>query len=90
MKRGGAGYVQPDSGSFPRLSDMNRFILECGAIPTLTWLNGESEGEQAVEELFAGRRRLAEFLPPECVTRGGVRKHAGGLEFEGLAEIALQ
>ena len=52
MKRGGAGYVQPDKGSFPLMAEMNRFVLESGAIPTLTWLDGTSEGEKAIEELF--------------------------------------
>ncbi|MFO1477313.1 MAG: hypothetical protein U1F98_11740 [Verrucomicrobiota bacterium] len=52
MKSGGAGYVKPDQGSFPRLADMNRFVLEAGAIPTLTWLDGTSEGEQQIEEWF--------------------------------------
>ena len=51
MKRGGVGYVQPDTGSFPKMSDMNRFSLLCGAIPTLAWLDGCSSGEQAIEEL---------------------------------------
>jgi len=53
MKKGGAGYVQPDKGSFPLMSDMNRFVLESGAIPTLGWLDGFSEGEQCIEELIA-------------------------------------
>ena len=52
MKKGGAGYVQPDKGSFPLMADMNRFILQSGAIPTLTWLDGTSEGEKCLEELF--------------------------------------
>jgi len=52
MKKGGAGYVQPGQGSFPLMADMNRFVLEAGAIPTLTWLDGTSEGEQRLEELF--------------------------------------
>ena len=52
MKQGGAGYVQPGQGSFPLMADMNRFVLEAGAIPTLTWLDGTSEGEQRLEELF--------------------------------------
>jgi hypothetical protein len=52
MKQGGIGYVQPGRGSFPLMADMNRFILESGAIPTLTWLDGTSEGEQSIEELF--------------------------------------
>jgi len=32
--------------------EMNRFVLEAGAIPTLAWLDGTSEGEASVEELF--------------------------------------
>lgn len=52
LKRGGVGYVAPDSGSFPRMDDMNRAVLECGAIPTLAWLDGTSEGERDVERLF--------------------------------------
>ena len=52
MKKGGPGHVPPGKDSFPLMADMNRFILECGAIPTLTWLDGTSEGEKAVEELI--------------------------------------
>lgn len=52
MKKGGIGYVQPDSGSFPELADMNSFVIEAGGIPTHTWLNGMSEGEQEVERLL--------------------------------------
>ena len=53
MKQGGVGYVQPGEGSFPLLADMNRFVLESGAIPTLAWLDGASDGEKCMEELFA-------------------------------------
>jgi len=52
MKRGGVGYMQPDKGSFPTIADMNRFILAAGAIPTVTWLDGTSDGEKAIEELL--------------------------------------
>ncbi|MFZ0828543.1 MAG: hypothetical protein WAO02_14080 [Verrucomicrobiia bacterium] len=52
MKKGGVGYVQPGKGSFPLMADMNRFVLESGAIPTLTWLDGTSDGEQCIEEFF--------------------------------------
>jgi hypothetical protein len=52
MKKGGVGYVQPGEGSFPLMADMNRFVLESGAIPTLAWLDGASEGEKCIEELF--------------------------------------
>lgn len=53
MKQGGVGYIQPDAGSFPTMAEMNRFVLAAGAIPTLTWLDGTSDGEKDVEELFA-------------------------------------
>jgi hypothetical protein len=52
MKRGGVGYVQPDKGSFPLMADTNRFILAAGGIPVHTWLDGTSDGEQAIEELL--------------------------------------
>ena len=51
MKQGGVGYVKPDSGSFPNMAEMNQFVLLCGAIPTFTWLDGCSLGEQSIEEL---------------------------------------
>jgi len=52
MKRGGVGYVQPDKGSFPQMADTNRFILASGGMPVHTWLDGLSDGEQAIEELL--------------------------------------
>ena len=52
MKQGGAGYVQPDSGSFPKMAEMNKFVIQCGALPTMTWLDGCSAGEEAIEELL--------------------------------------
>jgi hypothetical protein len=52
MKAGGIGYRKPEPSSFPPLSEMNRFILGCGAIPLVTWLDGTSEGEKAQDELF--------------------------------------
>ncbi|MCX6997347.1 MAG: hypothetical protein NTV49_09730, partial [Kiritimatiellaeota bacterium] len=52
MKKGGVGYVPPGPGSFPALADFNRFVLACGAIPTLCWLDGVSDGEQRIEELL--------------------------------------
>jgi hypothetical protein len=44
--------VQPGKDSFPLMADMNRFVLEAGGIPTITWLDGTSEGEKAIEELI--------------------------------------
>lgn len=52
MKRGGVGYVNPEPSSFPLMADMNRFSLQCGAIPTLAWLDGTSDGEQDMERLI--------------------------------------
>ncbi len=52
MKRGGVGYVQPGSGSFPTMEEMNRFVLDAGGIPTATWLDGTSAGEQQIQELL--------------------------------------
>ena len=51
MKRGGVGSVLPDKGSFPLMADTNRFVFAAGGIPTLTWLDGTSDGEKAIEEL---------------------------------------
>ncbi len=51
MKRGGVGYALPDKGSFPLMSDFNQFVLATGGIPTMTWLDGLSDGEQDLEEL---------------------------------------
>ncbi|HBC87486.1 MAG TPA: hypothetical protein DCZ94_11070 [Lentisphaeria bacterium] len=52
MKMGGAGYVKPDPKSFPELLAMNKFIKECGAIPVVAWLNGESAGEKDPDALI--------------------------------------
>ena len=52
MKKGGTGYAQPGKGSFPLMADMNRFVLESGAIPTYAWLDGASDAEQHMEEFF--------------------------------------
>ena len=50
MKQGGVGYVAPDRGSFPEMAKMNRFVAEAGAIPTVAWLDGASDGERQMEE----------------------------------------
>jgi hypothetical protein len=79
MKQGGVGYVLPDSGSFPTMAEFNRFVLEAGAIPTLTWLDGTSEGEQAIEELFevaikSGAAAL-NIIPDRNLSTPGKIKH---------------
>jgi hypothetical protein len=52
MKRGGVGYVQPGPDTFPSIDAFHRLIVACGAMPCAAWLDGTSEGEQAIEELL--------------------------------------
>ncbi len=52
MKKGGVGYVQPGESSFVTMHQANIFFRNSGAIPTLTWLNGSSTGEQKIDELL--------------------------------------
>lgn len=50
MKRGGVGYVQPQSGMFPSLEDFHELILACGALPCAAWLDGTTATEQGAED----------------------------------------
>jgi len=52
MKRGGVGYQKPTPDTFPLMRDVNRLALAMGAVPTATWLDGTSAGEQAIDELL--------------------------------------
>ncbi len=52
MKRGGVGYVQPGPDTFPTVDRLHTLIKACSALPCATWLDGTSEGEQAMEELL--------------------------------------
>jgi len=52
MKRGGVGYVQPGPDTFPSVEEFHKLVLACGALPCAAWLDGLSEGEQAIEELL--------------------------------------
>jgi hypothetical protein len=49
MKRGGIGYVQPDSGMFPTLESFHELIVACGALPCCAWLDGTTPVEEAME-----------------------------------------
>ncbi len=53
MKRGGVGYVTPSPDAFPTVEEFHSFIVACGALPCVTWLDGLSAGEQAIHELLA-------------------------------------
>ncbi|HYA75007.1 MAG TPA: hypothetical protein VEF36_17820, partial [Roseiarcus sp.] len=74
MKQGGVGYAAPDSGSFPLMAKMNRFVVEAGAIPTVAWLDGMSEGERRMDELIdvatATGAAALNLIPDRNYTRG--------------------
>jgi hypothetical protein len=53
MKRGGVGYVQPESGMFPSIEDFHTLITACGALPCAAWLDGTTAAEQSMEEWLA-------------------------------------
>jgi hypothetical protein len=53
MKRGGVGYVQPESGAFPSIEDFHALITACGALPCAAWLDGTTAAEQSIEEWLA-------------------------------------
>jgi hypothetical protein len=54
-KRGGLGYVQPSSETFPPVDEFIRWVAACEAIPMTTWLDGTSAGE-------ADGRKLLEYM----------------------------
>ena len=51
-KRGGIGYVQPDEKTFPLADTFLPWVKSCGAIPTITWLDGTSGGEAHPDKLL--------------------------------------
>ena len=68
MKRGGVGYVQPEAGSFPTVEEVNRLTVACGGLPCVTWLDGTTVGEQAIEELMdllIGKGAVAMNIVPD-------------------------
>jgi hypothetical protein len=50
MKRGGVGYIQPESGMFPSLQAFHTLIGACDALPCAAWLDGTSTGEQEIDK----------------------------------------
>ena len=52
MKRGGVGYVQPGSSTFPTVEEFHALITACGALPCFAWLDGMSTGEKDIRELL--------------------------------------
>lgn len=74
LKQGGVGYARPVAGTFPLMAEMNRFVLDAGAIPTLAWLDGTSEGEREIGRLLeiAGSSGVAalNIIPDRNYTPG--------------------
>jgi hypothetical protein len=58
MKKGGIGYLQPDSTAFPPTGEVYSWIKACGAIPMDSWLDGTSAGEARAIELMECNRSL--------------------------------
>jgi len=52
MKYGGVGYVKPDVGDFPPIEQVTDMILDLGAIPSFSWLDGTRSGEKDPKELL--------------------------------------
>ncbi|NLJ48745.1 MAG: hypothetical protein GX428_04040 [Candidatus Atribacteria bacterium] len=52
MKHGGVGYVKPDVGDFPTLEQVTDMIVDLGAIPSFSWLDGTRSGEKDPKELL--------------------------------------
>lgn len=55
-KRGGFGYVQPDSKTFPPVEQVYAWVKACGGVPMDSWLDGTSEGEARGRELLECNR----------------------------------
>jgi hypothetical protein len=51
-KRGGIGYVQPSSETFPKMDTFLQWVSDCRAIPMITWLDGTSQGESDPRAMF--------------------------------------
>lgn len=49
IKSGGPGYIAPEKENFPRLDRVVKMIEKAGGIPTGTWLDGTSRGEEDAE-----------------------------------------
>jgi hypothetical protein len=52
MKRGGVGYVQPNSDSFPVVDQIYKLATLSGALPCATWLDGFSDGERVFPDIL--------------------------------------
>ncbi len=68
MKKGGPGYVQPGESSFPSVNDFHRAVTACEGLICAAWLDGLSNGEQAMAEeleILVGRGAVALNIIPD-------------------------
>jgi len=52
VKKGGLGYEQPTTTTFPPVEDFVAWVRSCDAIPMATWLDGTSQGESDEDRLL--------------------------------------
>lgn len=52
VKRGGIGYQQPTSKTFPPAEEFIRWVRSCRAIPMVAWLDGTSPAEEDPQALL--------------------------------------
>ena len=52
VKKGGIGYEQPTTTTFPPVEDFVAWVRSCHAVPMATWLDGTSNGEADGEHLL--------------------------------------
>ena len=52
VKYGGPGYMPPERETFPLFDDVAQMIENAGGVPTGTWLDGTSPGEEKAEEFL--------------------------------------
>jgi hypothetical protein len=68
VKRGGIGYRQPTSRTFPPAEQFIGWVLSCRAIPMVAWLDGMSQGEenpQVLLEFLVSKGAAAVNIIPE-------------------------
>jgi hypothetical protein len=53
VKKGGVGYEQPTTTTFPAVEDFVAWVRSCDAVPMATWLDGTSNGESDAERLLS-------------------------------------
>jgi hypothetical protein len=84
MKQGGVGYVLPSPESFPTIAEFHKLIEACNALPCITWLDGTSPGEQAMDE-------LAELLiGAGCVTMNIIPDRNWNIVDPGVKQVKVQ